>query len=93
MEPVPRMCVVTGSGELAEVLVPLVKAQLLAFLIYSTPASLQRHLQGMGPDNDLSDRQYEGQQQASLEELLPQPCPVLHHLVSFDAGTPGCTHG
>ena len=64
---------------------PIVKAQLLAFLVYTTPSSLQHQLQGMGPDSPLKTAGEE-EQQASLEELLPEPCPVLQQLVSFDAG-------
>lgn len=65
----------------------MVKAQLLAFLVYTTPASLQQQLQGMGPEDSTREGEA-GQEQGrpSLEEMLPEPCPVLHHLVNFDAG-------
>lgn len=75
----------TGSGQLSEMLTPMVKAQLLAFLIYTTPATLQLQLQGMGPEENLQQDD-EAKVAPSLEQILPEPCPVLHHLVSFDAG-------
>ena len=65
---------------------PVVKAQLLAFLVYTTPASLQLQLQGMGPVEQLAEDSEEELSSVSLEEMLPEPHPVLHRLVSFDAG-------
>ena len=73
---------------------PLVKAQLLAFLVYTTPALLQRHLQGLGqpsppgaPGDPTNQAAADAQQhQPDLEQLLPGPCPALKRLVAFDAG-------
>lgn len=64
----------------------MVKAQLLAFLVYTTPASLQLQLQGMGPVEQLAEDSEAELSRANLEEMLSEPHPVLHRLVSFDAG-------
>ena len=65
---------------------PLVKAQLLAFLIYTTPALLQQQLQGAG---QAPEKAQEGSGEDAVSELgqkLPRPCPVLRRLISFDPG-------
>lgn len=80
----PQCFVILGSGSLPEALVPLVKAQLLAFLIYTTPALLQQQLQGAG---QAPEKAQEGSGEDAVSELgqkLPGPCPVLRRLISFD---------
>lgn len=77
----------TGSGSLPEALVPLVKAQLFAFLIYTTPALLQQQLQGAGQAPGQAQEGPEEDQVSDLEEKLPGPCHVLRRLVTFDPGT------
>ena len=69
------------------------KAQLLAFLVYTTPALLQRHLQGLGqpnppgaPGDSTTQAEADAQQQPDLEQRLPGPCSALKRLVAFDAG-------
>ena len=65
---------------------PLVKAQLLAFLVYTTPALLQQQLQGAG---QAPEKAQEGPGEGPASELgqkLPGPCPVLRRLISFDPG-------
>ena len=67
-------------------MIPMVKAQLLAFLIYTTPALLQQQLQGVGQaEEEGSD---DRQPKPDLEMMLPGPCPVLRRLVAFDPGMP-----
>ncbi|KAL3136710.1 hypothetical protein ABBQ38_005943 [Trebouxia sp. C0009 RCD-2024] len=75
-----------GSGGLPEALVPLVKAQLFAFLIYTTPALLQQQLQGAGQAPGQAQEAPEEDQVSDLEQKLPGPCPVLRRLITFDPG-------
>ncbi len=76
-----------GSGGLPEAMIPVVKAQLLAFLIYTTPPMLQQQLQGVGQGSGQpEDASEEEQKEPDLAQMLPGPCPVLRRLVAFDPG-------
>ena len=75
-----------GSGSLPEALVPLVKAQLLAWLLYTTPPLLQQQLQGAGQAPEQAQEGQEEDQDTELRQKLPGPCPVLRRLITFDAG-------
>ncbi|KAK9804391.1 hypothetical protein WJX72_010740 [[Myrmecia] bisecta] len=66
-----------GGGALPAEVASLVKAQVLAFLLYTGPAGLQSVAGGQ-------EEQLGGQ--AGLDDLLPGPHPVLRCLASFDAG-------
>ena len=79
---------ISGSGSLPEALAPLVKAQLLAFLIYTTPALLQDQLQGAGQAPGQTQDGPDQQQPSDFAKALPGPCPVLRRLVSFDPSKP-----
>ncbi len=76
----------TGSGALPDAMIPVVKAQLLAFLIYTTPVLLQQQLQGVGQDQAQVKEGTEAEQKKPDLERLPGPCPVLRRLVTFDPG-------
>ena len=65
---------------------PLVKAQLLAFLIYTTPALLQQQLQGAGQGPEKAQEGPAEDQTSELGHKLPGPCPVLRRLITFDPG-------
>ena len=65
---------------------PLVKAQLFAFLIYTTPTLLQHQLQGAGQAPGQAQEGPEEDQVSDLEQKLPGPCPVLRRLITFDPG-------
>ncbi len=81
------VCLWAGSGGLPEAMIPVVKAQLLAFLIYTTPPMLQQQLQGVGQGSGQpEDAIEEEQKEADLAQMLPGPCPVLRRLVAFDPG-------
>ena len=80
----PTKFVIVGSGSLAEALVPIVKAQLLAFLIYTTPALLQQQLQGAGQAPKKAQEDPAQDPGSELGQKLPGPCPVLRRLISFD---------
>ena len=82
----PHCFAILGSGSLAEALVPLVKAQLLAFLIYTTPALLQQQLQGAGQTPEKVQEGTAEDHTAELGQKLPRPCPVLRRLITFDPG-------
>ncbi|KAL0018560.1 hypothetical protein WJX77_004866 [Trebouxia sp. C0004] len=76
-----------GSGGLPEAMIPEVKAQLLAFLIYTSPPMLQQQLQGVGQGSGQpEDASEEVQKEHDLAQMLPGPCPVLRRLVAFDPG-------
>ena len=77
---------VSGSGSLPEALAPLVKAQLLAFLIYTTPALLQEQLQGAGQAPGQAQDGPDHQHASDIAKALPGSCPVLRRLASFDPG-------
>lgn len=70
---------------------PLVKAQLFAFLIYTTPALLQQQLQGAGQAPGPTQEAPEDDQVSDLEQKLPGPCPVLRRLITFDPGNASST--
>ena len=68
-------------------MIPVVKVQLLAFLVYTTPAMLQQQLQGVGQGSGQPEGASEEEQKgADLAQMLPGPCPVLRRLVAFDPG-------
>lgn len=75
-----------GSGSLPEALVALVKAQLLAWLLYTTKPLLQHQLQGAGQAPEQAQEGQEEDQESELRQKLPGPCPVLRCLITFDAG-------
>ncbi|KAL0030409.1 hypothetical protein WJX79_001821 [Trebouxia sp. C0005] len=76
-----------GSGGLPEAMIPVVKAQLLAFLIYTTPPMLQQQLQGVGQGSGQpTDASGEERKEPDVAQMLPGPCPVLRRLVAFDPG-------
>ncbi|KAL0048183.1 hypothetical protein WJX82_009442 [Trebouxia sp. C0006] len=76
-----------GSGGLPEAMITVVKAQLLAFLIYTTPQMLQQQIQGVGQGSGQpEDASEEEQKEGDLAQMLPGPCPVLRRLVAFDPG-------
>ena len=78
-----------GSGGLPEAMIPVVKAQLLAFLIYTTPPMLQQQLQAVGQGSGQPEEASEEEQkEPDLAHMLPGPCPVLRRLVAFDPGQP-----
>lgn len=74
-----------GSGVLPEAMVPVVKAQMLAFIIYTTPGMVQQQIQGVGQGQAVDGSEAE-QGEPDLEHMLPGPCPVLRRLVTFDPG-------
>ena len=55
------------------------KAQLLGFLLYGTPAFIERLLHAFGAEDSNAT-------ETSLAALLPGPHPVLRQLVTLDAG-------
>lgn len=68
-------------------MIPVVKAQLLAFLIYTTPPMLQQQLQGVGQGSGQpTDASGEERKEPDVAQMLPGPCPVLRRLVAFDPG-------
>ena len=68
-------------------MIPVVKAQLLAFLIYTTPPMLQQQLQAVGQGSwQPEEASEEEQKEPDLAQMLPGPCPVLRRLVAFDPG-------
>ena len=76
-----------GNGGLPEAMIPVVKAQLLAFLIYTTPPMLQQQLQAVGQGaGQPEEASEEEQKEPDLAQMLPGPCPVLRRLVAFDPG-------
>lgn len=76
-----------GSGVLPEAMVPVVKAQMLAFIIYTTPGMVQQQIQGVGQAQGQAENGSEAEQgEPDLEHVLPGPCPVLRRLVTFDPG-------
>ena len=76
-----------GSGALPEAMVPVVKAQMLAFIIYTTPSMVQQQVQGVGQAQAQAEDGSEAERcEPDLEHMLPGPCPVLRRLVTFDPG-------
>ena len=74
-------------------LVPIVKAQLLAFLIYTTPALLQQQLQGAGQAPGQAQEGQEEEELSDLAQKLPGPCPVLRFLIAFDPSKASAHNG
>jgi hypothetical protein len=70
---------VAGSGVADMEQVSAIKAQLLGFLLYGDPGSIQRILETFGTGE-------EGSSAEELRRLLPGPHPVLRCLVSVSAG-------
>lgn len=73
------MAVNAGTGVMDQEQVTPVKAQLLGFLLYGSPASIERLLRAFGSE----EMPRSG---AGLQQLLPGPHPVLRSLASASAG-------